>query len=57
MSKYGGGILSIALAKLASGQLEKELELERREADFDEMVWRHVHFRPAFTMFPSNTVH
>ena len=43
MSKYEGGILSIALAKLASGELQREeLELERREAEFDEMVWRHV---------------
>ena len=57
MSKYEGGILSIALAKLASGELQREAELERQERAFDDLVWRHVHYRPAYTMFPSDTRH
>lgn len=57
MSKYEGGILSIALAKLASGELQRELEVEQREAEFDELVWRHVTYRPAYTMYPSSTAH
>ena len=54
MSKYEGGILSIALAKLASGSLAREERQERLEEEFDEMVWRHVYFRPTFTMFPAD---
>ena len=58
MSKYEGGILCIALAKLASGELASE---ERAGTDlrleFDEMVWRHVHLPTSFTIFPSDTGH
>jgi hypothetical protein len=57
MSKYEGGILSIALAKLASGELRREEELERQERAFDDLVWRHVTYRPAYTMYPSSTAH
>ena len=57
MSKYEGGILSIALAKLASGELAREERQKRLEQEFDEMVWRHVYYRPAFTIVPSDTRH
>jgi hypothetical protein len=51
------GILCVALKKSASGELAREERQARAEEAFDEMVWRHVTYRPAYTMFPSDTVH
>ena len=56
MSKPTGGILTSALQKLASGELQREWDQARNEAEFDEMVWNLYRFNP-FVAFPSNTEH
>jgi hypothetical protein len=47
-----GGILGPALAMLASGELQKEIEQARSETEFEETIRRHLMYRPAYTVIP-----
>ena len=57
MSKYEDGILSIALAKLASGELHEEIELERREQKFDDALLKHLIRNPTHCSADNTTEH
>ena len=56
MRKPTGGVLTSALQKLASGELQRERDQARNEAELYEMVWNLYRFNP-FVAFPSNTEH
>lgn len=45
------GILGVALQKLASGELQREAELERQERAFDDLVWRMFTTDPLIRWF------
>lgn len=52
-----GGILAFVLEQAESGDFKIMEQPACSELQFDDLVRRHLTFRPAFTVIPNGTLH